>query len=234
MVFNKKLVEKTGWDGGGNPSKAIWHFFEYDDPKNNIYINFKFDKERIYTYKPEDEEKVLVLHILDGHYEKKKKRAPKGMTREIMCEFIKYIIDIKSNKINADSKIYVFPADLGVFANHNTEKLKDLYRKMGFKDVSTNDMYLGTPINVILKWCHDTYGTKKDIAKPKAKAKPKEKAKASGGGSAKQTGKKKIVGKVLKGENEGKVQCGRCGAIVKRAGFKAHTKTKKCQAQKEC
>ncbi len=160
--LNKKNIELKGYDGGGDKSKADYQILNYMDKKNNIFISFKRGREQNYTYDFFNREArnniVLELSILDARFNEKKPRAPKGLTREIMCELLDYITKIKFSNFTDKSKIYTLPEDFKHLGN--LPKLKSMYEKMGFVKTPLNDEFYGTTIGTIKEWCHDTYKKK--------------------------------------------------------------------------
>lgn len=204
------------------------HDLEYRDNKNNLYINLYPNEEGNLSFNYNQEDIILELNILDGQKDKKKPRAPKGLSREIMCHLLEYILEKQpfkdeetGKKINftKKTKIYTAPSDIHKLGNF--KGLIKMYENMSF---TPSNVYYGekgeelhnykTTIGNLLKWCSEKYESlrkSKVPEKPKAKSKPKAKAKASG---------------------DGQIKCKRCDNTVKKASFSGHVKTAKCKRGK--
>ena len=115
----------------------------YKDPVNNIEIILNID---------DDED--IYLFILNGQDDKNKPPAPKGLTRNILCNILKHLVD--KNLIKMSSNMTLSPGDLGGQTGraHDQDKLENMYKNMGF---TQGEDRWSQSVKGFLKWCHSKY-----------------------------------------------------------------------------
>ncbi len=144
----------------------------YNDPENNVLIFFTSYEEDLY-------EGELYLNQMKSQNNPNKPRAPKGLTRLLLCELIEYLID--KFYIDPNWTITLKTGDIGGTSTkrHDIGALENMYKKMGFeKSISTGKFKIS--IDDFLKWCKGHFkkieeGETKPAPKPKAKAPAQEK-----------------------------------------------------------
>ena len=117
----------------------------YIDPNNNIEIILHIK-----------DENNIHLGILNGQEDRDKPPAPKGLTRNILCNILKHLVD--KNLIKISTNMTLSPGDLGgqTGREHDQDKLENMYKNMGFVEIRNTGKW-SQSVKDFLKWCHSKY-----------------------------------------------------------------------------
>lgn len=125
--------------------------FTYEGSNNNVelygYIGYIF-KEK----KP----KVIYLDLFTAQADESKPRANKGVARLILCKFMNHLM---KKKIIADD--WTFVLEPGEYSEeqtqkHSIQKLRQMYRSMGFKRIPNSDQFK-MKVPQFIEWCKSKY-----------------------------------------------------------------------------
>ena len=150
--FNPKLIkiEKTkNYLGEGKGYGEVTEI-EYDDEKENVYIEFSLKKGK---------DGFFILDTLTSKFENSRPRARKGYTRAMLCHTLEYLIN--KGMITLKTSLSLIAGWLGA-ENHNINNLINMYEKMSFKKTKNktaldDQKELKSTVEKVLKWCHETY-----------------------------------------------------------------------------
>ena len=152
----ENLVENVNIsDSNGNTTK------EFTYTNNNILIQFTMRSNG-----------WLYLDYLVAQNDNELPPAPKGLARYALCELLKYFkrVGFNGKRITDRTQMALFPAQGSIGArasgqSHNTQKLRQMYMQMGFKNFSRNNLNrrdeLKSSVGEVLRWCK-TYVCKID------------------------------------------------------------------------
>lgn len=142
--YNRFIKNKNMKGGGFNSDFLIEteDKYYYEDKGNNINIEI-------------DKSSPLNINIFTAQSDKKKDRAPKGMTRKVLCELLIHISGDKSR--GKEIILSISGHDIQGITSDNS-KLKKMYENMGFESISERDMKI--TIDRFIKECE--YNIKKD------------------------------------------------------------------------
>lgn len=116
----------------------------YNDPTYNILIFFT-------SYQEDLDNWELYLNQMKSQNNPDKPRAPKGLTRKILCELIEYLID--KSWIGEEWTITLRTGDIGGTSErrHNIRALERMYEKMGFVEDFSGKFKQS--VESFLEWC---------------------------------------------------------------------------------
>ena len=143
--FNINLLEIT-------PEEDNGFDYRYYDKDNNIAFRFFKFKDKI------RKDAIKLSYMNSAEYESKPPAA-RGLTRNILCSMIKYLVTKKV--VTQDGTLSLTAGKVQAKIPGRTpslKKLKEMYIKMGFTPIKDDHNGFSIKIGNMLKWCNDTYG----------------------------------------------------------------------------
>lgn len=124
----------------------------YDDTENNLRLELKttFDK------KFDKYNELRILYITSREKDNKP-IAKQGLTRKILCDIVKELLNKKDININSDISLeaerinFKFPKG----KEFDKSKLIKMYKNMGFEIISGKEMSM--TVKDLINWCNKTY-----------------------------------------------------------------------------
>lgn len=123
--------------------------FLYAGSNNNVQIFGEIYQDR----KP----KFVYINLFGAQKDESKPRANKGVARLILCKFINHLL--RKKIVDETYNIKLEPglfSDTATEIKHNIQKLRNMYKSMGFKRIGSSTKFQMNIMDFI-EWCKSKY-----------------------------------------------------------------------------
>jgi hypothetical protein len=143
--FNPKYIFYYGSGGAGNIA------IKFSQLNCFIWLVIKYENVSRLT-----DMSYLYMEIFNSRMYLSRPRCPKGLSYYYLCELIKYLI-------KGDDRYKLFMLETGNISGgrdditHSIGRLRDYYRKLGFRKIPSSNRYMGQRISNFLNLCHKKF-----------------------------------------------------------------------------